>query len=150
MSAPVLGLVAVVALLTLLLSRMPVWLALVLCGIAGETILVSWRAASGIAGTTPFDVASSYSLSVVPLFILMGEVATSSRLSAELFRAARVFLSGIKGGLAIATIAASGAFGAVCGSSVATAATMTRIALPEMRKAGYEDSLSGASVAGGR
>jgi tripartite ATP-independent transporter DctM subunit len=85
----------------------------------------------------------------VPLFILMGEIATHSRMSSELFRAAKVMLSGVRGGLAVATIAASGAFGAVCGSSVATAAAMTRICLPEMRRAGYEDGFAAATVAAG-
>jgi len=133
----------------LLFLRQPVWLGLALCGIAGNALLSNLNVAALVAGTTTFDTMSSYNLSIVPLFILMGEVATSSRLSAELFRAARVILSGLRGGLAVATIAASGAFGAICGSSVATAATMTRIALPEMRKAGYEDGFSSATVASG-
>jgi tripartite ATP-independent transporter DctM subunit len=97
----------------------------------------------------PFDIASSYTLSVIPLFILMGEVASGSRLSSELFAAARVMLSGVRGGLAVASLAASACFGAVCGSSVATAATMTRIALPEMRKAGYDPGLATGSLAAG-
>merc|ERR1711969_187243 len=102
-----------------------------------------------VTGTGTFDTASSYGLSVIPLFILMGEIASGSRMSAELFGAARVLLSGVRSGLAIASIAASGAFGAICGSSVATAASMTRIALPEMRRAGYEDGYAASSVAAG-
>ena len=149
MSAPVLGLSAMMVMFVLLFLRQPVWLGLALCGIAGNALLSNLNVAALVAGTTTFDTMSSYNLSIVPLFILMGEVATSSRLSAELFRAARVILSGLRGGLAVATIAASGAFGAICGSSVATAATMTRIALPEMRKAGYEDGFSSATVASG-
>ena len=88
-----------------------------------------------LAGTSTFDVASGYPLSVIPLFVLMGEIASSSRMSRELFQAARIALSGLRGGLAMASIAASGAFGAISGSSVATAASMTRIALPEMQHA---------------
>ncbi|HEY0919649.1 TRAP transporter large permease [Devosia sp.] len=149
MSAPFLGLSAMAVMFALLFLRQPVWLGLALCGIAGNVLLSNVNVAALVAGTTTFDTMSSYNLSIVPLFILMGEVATNSRLSAELFRAARVILSGLRGGLAVATIAASGAFGAICGSSVATAATMTRIALPEMRKAGYEDGFSSATVASG-
>ena len=149
MSVPLLGLTAFVAMFVLLFARQPVWLALAACGILGNVALSNVKVAALVAGTSAFDTASSYNLSVVPLFILMGEVASQSRLSAELFRAARVILSGVRGGLAIATIGASGAFGAICGSSVATAATMTRIAMPEMRRAGYEDGFAAASVASG-
>ncbi|MBD8892192.1 TRAP transporter large permease [Roseibium litorale] len=149
MSASLIGLIVVLSLFGILFLRIPVWLALLLCGIAGNTIISRFSVAASITGTNAFDTASSYGLSVIPLFILMGEVATNSRLSAELFKAARVILSGIPGGLAVATIGASGAFGAVCGSSVATAATMTRISLPEMRAAGYDDGLATASVAAG-
>ncbi|HWU60863.1 MAG TPA: TRAP transporter large permease [Ensifer sp.] len=149
MSPAIIGLIAIFALFGILLLRIPVWIALLICGLIGNTILINFQAAASITGTIAFDTVSNYGLSVIPLFILMGEVATNSRLSAELFKAARIILSGIPGGLAVATIGASGAFGAVCGSSVATAATMTRISLPEMRKAGYDDGLSGASVAAG-
>lgn len=141
--------ILIILLFVSLFMRVPVWLSLAICGILGNTLLSNISVASIFAGTKAFDIASSYELSVVPLFILMGEVATQSRLSAELFRAARVILSGLRGGLSVATIVASGAFGAICGSSVATAATMTRIAMPEMRKSGYDDGFSAASVAAG-
>ena len=113
------------------------------------SLVNGWPAAFALAGTAPFDVASSYTLSVVPLFILMGEVASGSRLSGELFNAARVILSGFRGGLAVATLAASALFGAVSGSSLANSATMTRMALPELRKAGYDDGLSTGCIAAG-
>ncbi|KZM52128.1 C4-dicarboxylate ABC transporter permease [Labrenzia sp. OB1] len=135
--------------LVLLFLRQPVWLALGVIGLAGNWILNSLMSAKFIAGTTMFDVASNYNLSVIPLFILMGEIATGSRMSAELFNAARVVLSGVRGGLGLATLAASGAFGAICGSSVATAASMTRIAMPEMKRAGYKQGYAAASVAAG-
>lgn len=144
-----LGLGGVAVMLLLLFLRMPVWLALGMIGLAGNMALNGLMATKFTAGTTIFDVASNYNLSVIPLFILMGEIASSSRMSAELFNAARVILSGLRGGLAVATIAASGAFGAICGSSVATAASMTRIAMPEMGRAGYKQSYSAASVAAG-
>ncbi len=149
MSAQTIGLIGVGVLFTLLLFRVPVWIALVLVGFFGNVIVNGWPAAFALAGTAPFDVASSYTLSVVPLFILMGEVASGSRLSAELFHAARVILSGFRGGPAVATLAASALFGAVSGSSLANAATMTRMALPELRKAGYDDGLATGCIAAG-
>lgn len=149
MTSAALGITFIGILFALLFVRFPVWLALALIGITGNIVLSNTSVAQFMAGSTAFDMASKYGLSVIPMFILMGEIATSSRLSAELYSAARVCLSGLRGGLSIATIAASGAFGAISGSSVATAATMTRIALPEMRKARYDDGFSTASVAAG-
>ncbi|TKW64033.1 MAG: TRAP transporter large permease [Paracoccus denitrificans] len=133
----------------LLFIRQPVWLALGVIGIAGNIALNNLGVAKLVSGTAFFDTASSYNLSVIPLFVLMGEVASGSRMSQELFTAARKIMSGLRGGLAVASIAASGAFGAICGSSVATAASMTRIAMPEMKRAGYEQGYSAASVAAG-
>ncbi|MFW2543741.1 TRAP transporter large permease [Primorskyibacter sp. 2E107] len=143
------GLSGITLMLMLLFLRQPVWLALTLIGLGGNILLNSVFSAKFLAGTTMFDVASSYNLSVIPLFILMGEIATGSRMSAELFNAARVMLSGLRGGLGIATLTASAAFGAICGSSVATAASMTRIAMPEMARAGYDRGYSAATVASG-
>jgi C4-dicarboxylate transporter, DctM subunit len=149
MSPALIGVCGVLVLFALLILRVPVWIALVLVGFFGNVIVLGWQGAFALAGTTPFDVASSYTLSVVPLFILMGEVASESRLSGELFKAARVILSGFRGGLAVATLAASALFGAVSGSSLANAATMTRMALPELRKAGYDDGLATGCIAAG-
>ena len=149
MSATSIGLLGIGALFALLLLRAPVWLALTLVGFFGNMAISGWRSAFSLLGTTPFDTASSYNLSVIPLFVLMGDIASGTRLSADLFNAARVILSGVRGGLSVAAIAAAACFGAVCGSSVATAATMTRIALPEMRKAGYADSFATGSIAAG-
>jgi len=149
-SPPLIGTLGIAALLALLFFRVPVWAALTLVGFLGNMVLSGPQSALTIAGTTPFDVSSAYTLSVIPLFVLLGEVASNTRLSADLFTAARVMLSGLRGGLAIATIGASACFGAVCGSSVVTAATMARIALPEMRKAAYDERLAtGALAAGG-
>jgi C4-dicarboxylate transporter DctM subunit len=149
MSPPLIGLAGVFVLFALLILRVPIWIALVLVGFFGNVTVLGWQGAFALAGTAPFDVASGYTLSVVPLFILMGEVASESRLSGELFRAARVILSGFRGGLAVATLAASALFGAVSGSSLANAATMSRIALPELRKAGYDDGLATGCIAAG-
>ncbi len=149
MSPGFVGLTGIVALFLLLLLRLPVWAALSLVGFVGNIVLSGWTSAFATLGQAPFDTASLYTLSVVPLFILTGEVASGTGLSADLFKAAQVMLSGIRGGLAVATIGASACFGAVCGSSIATAATMTPISLREMRKAGYADSLATGSIAAG-
>jgi C4-dicarboxylate transporter, DctM subunit len=149
MSPSLIGALGVLVLFALLLLRVPVWIALVLVGFFGNVLVNGWAAAFALAGTAPFDVASSYTLSVVPLFILMGEIASGSKLSGELFNAARIILSGFRGGLAVATLAASALFGAVSGSSLANSATMTRMALPELRKAGYDDGLSTGCIAAG-
>jgi len=148
-SPPLVGLCGVAALFVLLLLRLPVWLALALVGFLGNAALSNFNSAFATLGQTPFDLASLYTLSVVPLFILTGGVASSSGLSADLFKAARVMMSGLRGGLAVATIGASACFGAVCGSSIATAATMTPISLREMREAGYSDSIATGAIAAG-
>jgi len=148
-SPGIVGALGILTLLVLLFVRIPVWAALALVGFAGNYILSGLQSALTLTGTSAFDVSSAYTLSVIPLFVLLGEVASNTRLSADLFNAARLLLSGVRGGLAIATIAASACFGAVCGSSIITAATMTRIALPEMRKAGYDDRLATGSLAAG-
>lgn len=149
MSNVAIGLSGMGFMLALLFLRQPVWLTLLICGIIGNYVVNNGQVAQMVASTNLFDTSYNYGLSVIPLFILMGEIATRSRMSSELFNAARVLLNGVRGGLPVATIAASGAFGAICGSSVATAAAMTRIALPEMRKAGYEDGYAAASIAAG-
>ena len=149
MSPPLLGLCGVVALFSLLLLRFPVWVALSLTGFLGNVALAGWSSALSTIGQTPFDTASLYTLSVVPLFILTGGVASGTGLSADLFKAARIMLSGLRGSLAVATIGASACFGAVCGSSIATAATMAPISLSEMRKAGYSDGFAVGSIAAG-
>ena len=149
MNSSTLGAIGVLALFVMLFLRVPVWIALTLVGFIGNAILSGLRPTFALAGTVPFDVGSAYTLSVVPLFVLMGEVASESRLSGELFKGARVILSGFRGGLAVATLAASALFGAVSGSSLANAATMTRMALPELRKAGYDDGFATGCIAAG-
>ena len=149
MSGFSLGLTGIGVMFVLLFLRQPVWLSLAIIGILGNIVYNSLNTAQYVAGTVFFDAASNYNLSVIPLFVLMGEVASGSRMSAELFKAARVIVSGLRGGLAVASLVASGAFGAICGSSVATAASMTRIAMPEMRKARYDDGYAAGSIAAG-
>lgn len=149
MSASAIGALGVLALFVMLLLRVPVWIALTLVGFVGNAIMSGVAPTLALAGTVPFDTGGAYTLSVVPLFVLMGEVAAETGLSSDLFKAAKVMLAGMRGGLAVGALAASACFGAVCGSSVATAATMTRIALPEMRKAGYDPGLASGSLAAG-
>jgi C4-dicarboxylate transporter DctM subunit len=149
MSPAYVGATGVAVLFGLLILRIPVWVALALVGFFGAWSLSGFGSATAILGTAPFDVSSAYTLSVIPLFVLMGEVASEGRLSGDLFQAARVILSGFRGGLAAATLVASAIFGAVSGSSVANAATMTRMALPELRKAGYDDGFATGCIAAG-
>lgn len=149
MAASTLGAIGVVALFVMLFLRVPVWIALTLVGFVGNSIMSGVIPTFALAGTVPFDVGAGYNLSLLPLFILMGEVASETGLSSDLFNAARVALAGMRGGLAVGALAASACFGAVCGSSLATAATMTRIALPDMRKAGYDPGLASAALAAG-
>jgi tripartite ATP-independent transporter DctM subunit len=149
MAASTIGAIGVLALFAMLFFRVPVWIALTLVGFIGNSIMSGITPTFALAGTVPFDVGSNYDLAVLPLFILMGEVASVTGLSSDLFKAARVALAGIRGGLAIGALAASACFGAVCGSSLAVAATMTRIALPDMRKSGYDPGLASAALAAG-
>lgn len=137
------------AVLFLVLLRMPIAIAMGVVGIFGYANETSLRAAVSMAGRLIIDTAQDYGLSVVPLFILMGLFVNKGGLSKELYRVSYVFLGHLRGGLAMATIVACGGFSAICGSSLATAATMSKVAMPEMRKYGYSDGLSTASIAAG-
>ena len=108
-----------------------------------------WTGALSMAAKRVIDTAQEYSLSVIPLFILMGNLVTKSGLSHELYRASNAFLGHKKGGLSMATVVACGGFSAICGSSLATSATMAKVAMPPMRKYGYSDELATASIAAG-
>jgi len=149
MSTELIGLIGVIAVLILMFARMWVGMAMMLVGIVGCAILSNWDAAGIIAGVVPYSEVANYKLSAVPLFILMGCVLSVTGLGADLYNFARCMLNRIKGGLAMATIAACGLFSAVCGDSVATAVTMGKVAYPEMKKYGYDDKLSGASIVAG-
>ena len=149
MAVQTIGLIGMGCLITLIFLRVPVGVAMGLVGLCGYAAVDGWDKAFRVFGQVPFDVATNYNLSVVPMFILMGEVATRSGISAQLYRAAKAVFAGVRGTQALATIGACAGFGAVCGSSLATAATMTRIAIPEMRRAGYDDRISTGSVAAG-
>ncbi len=146
-----LGIGSFPVLLLLIFLRVHVGLAMLCVGLVG-TYLVSGSAGVSLSQLkhVPYGTFSSYSLSIVPLFLLMGQLATLGGVSAALFRAAEAWLGHRKGGLAMSAIGACAGFGAICGSSLATAATMAQVALPELRKYGYSGSLAtGALAAGG-
>ena len=142
----VIGFAAVLALVFL---RMPIAIAMGLVGIVGYSQLTNFKAALSMAARLIIDTAQDYGLSVVPLFILMGLFVNKGGLSRELYQVSYAFLGHLRGGLAMATIVACAGFSAICGSSLATAATMSKVAMPQMRKYGYADRLSTASIAAG-
>ena len=143
------ALIGFAAVLVLVLLRLPIAFAMGLVGMIGYWHETSFRGAISMVGRLIIDTAQDYGLSVVPLFILMGLFVNKGGLSRELYRVSYDFLGHFKGGLAMATIVACGGFSAICGSSLATAATMSKVAMPEMRKYGYSDALSTASIAAG-
>ena len=136
-------------LLFLAFLRMPLGLALGLVGGVGLAFVTSERAAIASAARLVIDYDKFYTLSVLPMFILMGLLVERGGMARELYRAAYAFLGHRRGGLAMSTIAACGMFSAICGSSLATAATMSKVSMPEMRRYKYHDSLATASIAAG-
>ena len=149
MSPPTIGLVGVVALLVLIGLRVPVAIAMGIVGIVGGVAINGWFSLGFVLGSQPFVTVLPYTLSVIPLFVMMGAFAARAGLSASLYRALHALIGHWRGGLASATIGACALFGAVCGSSLATAATMARVAIPEMRALGYDDRLTAGSLAAG-
>ncbi len=147
MSVLLIGLLCVTGLLVLIFARVPIAVALAASGVLGYAAIDGWHNALKMLGTVPFQLASAYSLSVIPLFILMGAVASRGNMATELFQAANGLFSGVRGALANATIGACSLFGAICGSSIATAATFSRVAIPEMRKHGYDPAFAAGCVA---
>lgn len=144
-------LVGFAILLFLIMARMPIGLAMGLVGFFGFVWLndFNWGAALSMSARRIVDTSRDYGLTVIPLFILMGNLVTKSGLSQELYRASYAFLGHFRGGLAMATVVACGGFSAICGSSLATAATMAKVSMPPMRKYGYADTLATASIAAG-
>ena len=147
MSAGLIGIIGVAALLAALVVRVPIGLALATTGFLGYAALDGWPKALKMLGSVPFNLATAYSLSVIPLFILMGAVASRAAMSRELFDAANALFSGFRGALTHATIGACAAFGAICGSSIATAATFSKVSIPEMRRHGYDPGFAAGAVA---
>ena len=133
----------------LLAGGMPIGFAMGLSAFVGTLLLIDGQAALALLGQTAYETAVTYNLSVVPMFVLMGYIAGEAGLSEALYRACNAWLGHRRGGLALATIGGCGAFAAICGSSLATAATMAQIALPEMRRYNYDDRLATGAVAAG-
>src|SRR5690606_8643753 len=135
----------------LVLASWRLWVAVVMAmvGIVGFGELVSWEGSFAQTAQITVSTVLSYEFSVVPLFIFMGLLVDRAGLSRKLYEASNAFLGHRRGGLAMATIVACGGFSAICGSSVATAATMAKVAMPSMRRYNYNDSLATGSNAGG-
>jgi len=140
---------AFVLLFALLFAGLPIAFALFLVGYGGSAVLIGPGAALAMAGQVTFDTVRNYNLATLPLFVLMGNFVARARLSTELYEAAYAFLGHRRGGLAMTTILACGGFASVCGSSMATASTMSRVAMPSMRAYGYAPGLASASIAAG-
>jgi len=136
------------ALFALMALRVPIAFSMAAVGLAGIGVLRSWPAAFSSTATEILDIAK-YTLSVVPLFVLMGNFVTRAGMSRELYQAAYTFVGHRRGGLAMSTILACAGFGAICGSSIATTATMARVAMPEMRRFNYRDSFAAGAIAAG-
>lgn len=136
-------------LLFLLFLRVPIGFAMIAVAVVGIGELRSWQAMWVLSSSTIFDIATSPAFVVLPLFLLMGMFVARARLSDDLYDAANAWLGHLRGGLAISTVAASGGFAAISGNSVATAVTMSKVAIPSMRRYGYADSLAAGTVAAG-
>jgi tripartite ATP-independent transporter DctM subunit len=149
MSDAILGIFGFVAALTLIGFGVPVAVSMGVIGALGYWYLNGWTGVSYILGSSPFESIFPYSFSVIPLFVMMGVFASHAGLSRSLFNVINSFIGHRKGGLAVTTVGASALFGAICGSSLATVATIGRVALPEMKRHGYDPSLSTATVAAG-
>jgi len=144
--AGVLGFAAVLALIAL---RVPVAVAMGVAGALGYGLVNGWSTLGFVLGRAPFESVFPAGLTVIPLFVMMGVFAAHGGLSKSLYGAVTAFIGHLRGGLAMATIGACAIFGAVCGSAIATAATMGRVAMPEMRRNRYDDRLASACVAAG-
>ena len=149
LSTEAVAIIGFVVLFVLMLLRVPVGMAMGLVGVSGFAYLNGGGPALKIVGHTSMRTVTDWNFAVIPMFLLMGSFATTSGMSRELFRAGNAFLGHLRGGLGIATIAACGGFAAICGSSVATAATFSRVAYPEMRRYGYPQSFAAGVIAAG-
>jgi len=149
MSTDAVAVLGFVALFALMLLRVPVGMAMGLVGVCGFGYLTGFTPALKLVGQTSMRTVTDYTFGVIPMFLLMGTLVSNSGMSRELFRAANGFVGHLRGGLGIATVAACGGFAAICGSSVATAATFSAVAYPEMRRFGYPQSFATGVIAAG-
>jgi C4-dicarboxylate transporter DctM subunit len=143
------GWVGMVALFALIILKVPIGVAMMIVGVVGFGLQTNWSAAGTLLATEPSNLLASVDMATLPLFLLMGTFANAAGFSADIYAAAASFLGHRRGGLAYATIGGCAAFGAVCGSSTATAATFAKIALPEMRRRNYSPSFAAGAIAAG-
>ena len=149
LSADAVALIGFVALFALMLLRVPVGMAMGLVGVVGYSYIAGAGPALKLVGQTSMRTVTDYTFGVIPMFMLMGAFVSVSGVSKELFIAANAFIGHLRGGLGVATVLACGGFAAICGSSVATAATFSTVAYPEMRRFGYPQSFSTGVIAAG-
>ncbi|WP_028880434.1 TRAP transporter large permease [Terasakiella pusilla] len=149
MSAALIGYICVAGMLVLIALRCPVALAMAATGFVGFGLIVAFDPAVSLLESGPIETMSNYSFSPIPMFILMGVFASKARMSAELFNGAKSLFGAWRGGMALAAVSSCGVFSAISGSSLATAASMARVALPEMKKNGYAPSLAAGTLAAG-
>ncbi len=147
MSLSTIGIIGIIILLVLLYSKMPVGFAMGFLGLIGFSYVVNFDAGLNLLVRDVWDVFSSYNLTVIPLFVFMGQIAFHAGISRRLYDSAYVLLGHRRGGLAMTTVGACAAFSAICGSTNATAATMATVALPEMKRYGYDMGLATGTVA---
>ncbi len=143
------GIIGIIVMVLLFMTRMPVAHVMLMVGFVGFAGLVSLKGGMNLVSRNIFATFFSYDLSTIPLFVLMGQIAFNSGISKKLYNTAYHFCGGVHGGLAMTTVTACTAFGAVCGSSPATAATMATVGIPEMKRYGYANSLAAGCVASG-
>ncbi|MBA3010424.1 MAG: TRAP transporter large permease [Proteobacteria bacterium] len=149
MSPTFIGIIGIIIMVLMFLTRMPVAFVMAAVGFAGFSAMISMDAGLVLLSRNVYETFDSYDLTTIPLFILMGQLGFNSGISKRLYKAGYTFMGNIRGGLAMATVTACTAFGAVCGSSPATAATMATVGLPEMKRYNYDDELATGSVASG-
>jgi C4-dicarboxylate transporter DctM subunit len=147
MSLSTIGIIGIIVLVVLLYSKMPVGFAMGFLGLIGFSYVVNFDAGLNLLARDVWDVFSSYNLTVIPLFVFMGQIAFHAGISRRLYDSAYVLLGHRRGGLAMTTVGACAAFSAICGSTNATAATMATVALPEMKRYGYDMGLATGTVA---
>jgi len=149
MSPMVVGIIGIGVLVILIFARMHIGISMALVGFLGFAYIIGWTPALGLLKTVPYSTLSNQNLSVIPLFILMGAFAFSAGISEDLYSTVHKWLGHFRGGLAMATVAACACFAAISGSSLATAATLGKVAMPEMRKYNYDPALATGSIAAG-
>ena len=149
MSPTFIGIIGIIIMLLMFMTRMPVAFVMASVGFVGFSVMITPNAGLVLLSRNVYETFASYDLTTIPLFILMGQLGFNSGISKRLYDAGYKFLGSIRGGLAMATVTACTAFGAVCGSSPATAATMATVGLPEMKRYNYDDELATGSVASG-